>query len=199
MKIIRLLFFILIIFNINYAFSVDWSDVYQTKTGQEKHTIITQLAKQGDSKAQFVLSHHYRLGEFVDMNWKMADKWLFDSANNGYAEAEYMLGSSYNSAKYNFPVNNEKSVLWLQRAAKQGHIDAQYELGEHYHVGLGIKKDLILSYVWLVLASRNESFVAIRSRHMVEGEMTEEQLKSAKTQVPVYFERHVKRIKTYTP
>ena len=199
MHFIRLILITLIIFKFNYAFSLDWNDVYQTKTGQDKHKIITQLAKQGDGKAQFVLSYHYRLGEFVEMNWKLADKWLIKSANNGYAEAEYMLGSSYNSPKYNFPVNNEKAVFWLQRAAKHGHIDAQYELGEHYHVGLGINKDLILSYVWLVLASRNESFIAIRSRNMVENEMTEEQLKTAKTKVPVYLDKYVKQIKSSIP
>ena len=199
MYVIRLIVITLIIFKFNYAFSLDWNDVYQTKTGLDKHKIITQLAKQGDGKAQFILSHHYRLGEFININWKMADKWLFESAKNGYAEAEYMLGSSYNTPKYNFTIDNEKSVFWLQRAAKHGHIDAQYELGEHYHVGLGIKKDLILSYVWLVLASRNESFIAIRSRNLVENEMTEEQLKTAKTIIPVYLEKYVKQIKSSTP
>ena len=190
---------LLTVFNINSLYATDWNEIYKANTGLEKHAKIVLLANQDDGKAQFILSHHYRLGEFVSKDWKKADKWLFDSANNGYAEAEYMLGSSYNSSKYNFPIDNEKAVMWLERAAKHGHIDAQYELGEHYHVGLGIKKDLILSYLWLRLASRHGGFVATRSSHIVENEMTVEQLKKAKRQVPAYFEKYVKQIKIPTP
>lgn len=89
-------------------YAADWNEVYSARLGQEKHSKIVLLAKQGDAKAQFILSHHFRLGEFVSKDWKKADKWLFESANNGYAEAEYMLGSSYNSPRYDFPINYKK-------------------------------------------------------------------------------------------
>lgn len=179
--------FILLVFITANSYALDWTDVYNTKSGSNKHNLIVQLAENDDAKAQFILSHHYRLGEFVKKNPIKANEWLFKSANNQYAEAEYMLGSSYNTPRYNFPLDNIKAVKWLERAAKQGHINAQYELGEHYHVGLGVNKDLIKSYIWLALASRKESFLSIRSRIIVENEMTETQIQHAKTTVPMYF------------
>ncbi len=179
-----------LLFQSGCLFAVSWDDVYQAKTGHDKHIKIFQLAEAGNSRAQFVLSHHYRLGEHVQKDGKKADEWLFKSANNGYAEAEYMLASSYNTPRYNFSLDYEKSVLWLKRAAKQGHLDAQYELGEQYHVGLGVEKDLILSYIWLKLASRSNRFLAVRSGHMVKDEMTALQIKSAEARLPEYFKQY---------
>jgi uncharacterized protein len=185
-----LLIFVLLTINVNGLYALGWNDVYQAKTGYEKHVKIIELAKQGDSKAQFILSLHYRSDEFVAKDLEKANKLLFESANNGYAEAEYMLGSSYNSPKNQFQLDHKKAVQWLQRAAKHGHIEAQYELGEHYHMGLGIKKDLISSYLWLKLASRNNSYVATRSFHIVEDEMTGAQIKQAKQELPVYVKKY---------
>ncbi|MFK5950985.1 MAG: tetratricopeptide repeat protein [Methylococcales bacterium] len=178
--------------NISNSYALDWNDVYNTKAGSEKHKIIEQLAKHNDGKAQFILSHHYRLGDFVEKSREKANFWLFKSANNQYAEAEYMLGSSYNTPRFDFQLDYKKAVKWLILAAKHGHIEAQYELGEHYHTGSGVTKDLVLSYVWLELASRDDSFLAIRSRNMVEDEMTEAQVQKAKANIPKYFKLYVK-------
>lgn len=183
-------FILLLVLFTNNLYAIDWTDVYNTKSGLEKHKLIEKLAEYGDAKAQFVLSHHYRLGQFVIKDRNIANSWLFKSANNQYAEAEYMLGSSYNTARYKFPIDNIKAVKWLKLAARHGHIDAQYELGEHYHVGLGVKKDLILSYIWLQLASRKQSFLAIRSSKMVEEEMNKAQIQQAKAKVPEYFKQY---------
>ncbi|VAW69588.1 hypothetical protein MNBD_GAMMA09-2540 [hydrothermal vent metagenome] len=189
LRISKLCLFVLL-FQSGNLLAVSWDEVYQAKSKYEKHVKIVQLAQLEDSRAQFVLSHHYRLGEHVQKDGNKANEWLFKSANNGYAEAEYMLASSYNTPRYNFSLDYEQSVMWLKRAAKQGHLDAQYELGEQYHVGLGVERDLILSYIWLNLASRSNRFLATRSRLMVKDEMTDQQIKTADAQLPEYFKRY---------
>ncbi len=172
-------------------FKTTWNDVYQTTSGHDKHTKIHALALQDDAYAQYILSIHFRLGEFVETDLKKANDWLIKSANNGYAEAEYILATCYSSKKYHFPLDDTKAVYWLKRSAAKGYISAQYELGEHYHRGVGIKKDKILSYVWLTLASREDSFVSIRARHMVKDEMTNSEIKKAEALTEVYFSQFV--------
>lgn len=168
----------------------NWNDVYLASSGYEKHSIIVQLAEQGNAKAQYVLHQHYLRGEHVAQNPQFAERWLQAAATNGNADAQYALALRYNTINEHHPVDHTLAVNWLKRAAQQGHINAQYELGEHYHRGLGTQKDLLLSYIWLTLASRHNSFVAVRARSLLLDEMTAEQLAVAKLNVGQYFEKY---------
>ncbi len=186
----KYLFIIMTLFNSPVLSAADWQAVYQARTGAEKHDLISRLAAEGDAKAQLILSHHFRLGEFVEKDRTQANKWLQESAVNGNADAAYLLATGYNSQKYDFPLDHGKAVMWLENAAKHGHKQAQYELGEHYHRGLGVKKNLILSYVWLTLASRDNEFTSLRSRHMVEDELTAGQKLQAAQLVDEYLQKY---------
>ena len=181
---------LLFIILVNSSCTKNWSDVYQASSGYEKHTIIQQLAEQGDARAQYVLHQHYLRGEQVAQNLETAERWLQVAANNGNADAQYSLALRYNTINEHYPVDHALAGNWLKRAAKQGHINAQYELGEHYHRGVGMQKDLVLSYIWLTLASRHNNFVAIRARSLLVDEMTDEQLAYAKQNIGQYLEKY---------
>ena len=42
---------------------------------------------------------------------------------------------------------------WFEKSAMQGYLKAQYILGVCYARGIGVRKDYVMSYTWLSLAS----------------------------------------------
>ena len=93
-------------------------------------------AENGDKVAQYHLAN-LLLSKNVD--GKYNDKifyWYQQSAEQGYAEAEFALSVIY-SERSNFP----QLLFWLEKAAKQNHAKAQYELGINYRFGFGVEAD----------------------------------------------------------
>ena len=62
--------------------------------------------------------------------------WYQQSAEQGYAEAEFALSVIYSERG-----DSEKSFIWLEKAAKQNYAKAQYELGINYRFGFDVKSD----------------------------------------------------------
>ena len=174
------------------ACSTNWQHVYEADSGIEKHQLIDQLSQQGNAHAQYVLSQHYLRGEYVKSDLQKAELWLQASAKNGYSESQYALALRYNTQHDESELDHTRAVYWLKLAAEQGHLNAQYELGEHYHYGIGIQQDSILSYLWLSLASRHNSFVAIRARSLLLDKMNAEQLSQAQQALSGYYNQYAK-------
>jgi len=64
-----------------------------------------------------------------------------ESAEEGDAEAKYMLGLMYFEGK-GVKQNKEKGIKYITRAAKDGDNEAQFEVGKWYYEGSFKKKNL---------------------------------------------------------
>ncbi len=73
------------------------------------------------------------------------------AADQGFAEAELDIGSSY---LYGAGVTRDDATgaAWLRKAADQGWAEAQLTLGKLYHLGRGVTADDREAYVWESLA-----------------------------------------------
>ena len=93
-------------------------------------------AENGDKVAQYHLAN-LLLSKNVD--GKYNDKifyWYQQSAEQGYAEAEFALSVIYSERG-----DSQQSLIWLEKAAKQNHTKSQYELGIDYLFGFGVEVD----------------------------------------------------------
>ena len=57
--------------------------------------LLTPIAEEGNTSAQFTLGQMYRDGKGVSQNYKTAVKWYTLSAEQGHAKAQLMLGFGY--------------------------------------------------------------------------------------------------------
>ena len=80
-------------------------------------------AEQGHPLAQLGLSRMYRDGVGVDADKQEAMKWLRESAERGFAEAQDELAAYYLNGK-----DFEEGIKWLRKAAEQGHEKARQVL-----------------------------------------------------------------------
>jgi uncharacterized protein len=109
---------------------------------------FTQLAEQGDARAQNQLGHMYGAGEGVKRSDTEALYWYHRSAGQGFAEGQYKLGVLY-WKKHSF----EESAKWIRLAADQGHSNAQGHLGGMYRSGQGVAKDQTEAMRWFGLSA----------------------------------------------
>jgi uncharacterized protein len=79
----------------------------------------------------------YSTGRGVTRDEKEAVRWRRKAAGNGYALAEWQLGSMlyYGQGVHQ---DHEKAVRWFQKAAKQGNAKGQFGLGLLYKMGHGV-------------------------------------------------------------
>ncbi len=86
--------------------------------------VIQQKAQAGEKRAQYEIAKMYQHGIGVSKDLKQGKTWLYQSAQQGYVEAQFQLGlfllRNANNAK--------QSALWLTKAAKNGHQLAGYML-----------------------------------------------------------------------
>ncbi len=68
-------------------------------------------------------------------------------AEQGSAEAQYLLGVMYTEGK-GAPKDDAEAVKWLQKAAEQGLARAQNDLGVKYEWGLGVSRDYAIALNW---------------------------------------------------
>lgn len=62
------------------------------------------------------------------------------AAEQGDAEAQYLLGSAYSDGE-EVEESPERAARWFRKAAEQGHAGAQNDLGFAYQHGLGVARD----------------------------------------------------------
>lgn len=116
-----------------------------------KNNLIIQ-AENGDKIAQYSLAN-LLLSQNVDK--KYDDKifyWYQQSAQQGYAEAQFALAIIYEELD-----NNAQAIIWLEKAAKQNHVQSQYSLGINYRFGFwSVKPDSSKSLYWLTKAAQQD-------------------------------------------
>lgn len=83
-------------------------------------------------------------------------KWMKLACDQGYSEAQFMLGNYYYLGN-GVQKDSSESIRYYKLAADQGHADAQFFLGDVYRNGFlyGIKDDLKESFKWYKLAAEH--------------------------------------------
>ncbi|MBI2947190.1 MAG: sel1 repeat family protein [Verrucomicrobia bacterium] len=111
-------------------------------------TTLTNLAGNGDAIAQNELGMAYGLGRRVrKASAEEAFKWFRKSAEQGYAPAQYNLGSLYYHGT-GVPKDYQEALKWYRKAADQGFIQAQYFLGWIFSTGRGVEENFKESIHW---------------------------------------------------
>ncbi|HEY7773511.1 MAG TPA: tetratricopeptide repeat protein, partial [Marinagarivorans sp.] len=96
----------------------------QYKTAEQQ---LIELAKAGDSDAQYLLGSLYNSGQGVKRNYEKSAFWLTQAANQGDAKASYTLGVYYETGKGSTK-NIEQAIEWYQKALEQGESKAEQRL-----------------------------------------------------------------------
>ena len=80
-------------------------------------------------------------------------------AQQGDAEAQFVLGIMYSRGSRGVPQDNEEAVKWFRKAAEQGHASAQSNLGFMYSAGEGVPQDYVKAVEWFRRAAeQGDSF-----------------------------------------
>jgi TPR repeat protein len=74
-------------------------------------------------------------------------KWLRKAAEQGYAKAQWSLGSRYELGQ-GVPRDAMEMVRWYRKAAEQGNADAQLNMGVCYGKGEGVEKNDVEAAKW---------------------------------------------------
>jgi uncharacterized protein len=120
------------------------------------HAIYLSLANQNDAKACYNLGLMYQDGDGVTKNMDEAVKWYTKSADLGYKEAQYTLGSLVFQRMIQ-SITYPQAVTYYEQAAKQGHVKSQLNLGMLYLRGDVISQDMPAAVQWLSQAASNNN------------------------------------------
>jgi len=101
-----------------------------------------------DRVTQFTVAQSYANGKGVKKDYEKAVKWYSQSAEQGFADAQYHLGIHLYSGK-GVKKDYEKAAKWIKKAALQGNIKAQHKLGILYYNGQGIIKSYKEAAKWV--------------------------------------------------
>jgi TPR repeat protein len=116
--------------------------------------LFRPLAEDGEAKAQFHLGRMYALGQGVAPDSKEAIGWYRKAAEQGNADAEYVLAVMVEDNAAASPRDAAEARAWLRQAAEQGGFNAQFRLGMAYAKGdLGLPRNDVLARMRLSLAA----------------------------------------------
>lgn len=103
-------------------------------------------ARQGNLYAMYNLGMWYREGIAVDKDMETSINWLQKAAIGGLGIAQQYLGNLYEYG--GAPLNKDmgKAFYWYSKAAGQGLLLAKLDQVVFYHDGIGVEKNLKLSY-----------------------------------------------------
>ena len=100
------------------------------------------MAKSAEELYELGLKYHD--GNGVPQDSKKALDLYRQSAEQGYAQAQYLLGLYYKNDLTDIPnesIDLKKSAEWLKKAAEQNHSGGQFHLALAYRNGDGVPKD----------------------------------------------------------
>ncbi len=118
---------------------------------KELQTIIRHRAKKrNEAFAQYLRGWIYYHGFGAKKNLSKALKWFTLAAENGDANAQFMLASLYQKDKKPKEARN-----LYYRSAQQGHVGAQYNLGLMHHRGWGGDINYEEARKWFTPAAEN--------------------------------------------
>jgi uncharacterized protein len=115
----------------------------------------SQAALQGERSAMYNVAVMRIRDETKKPSLKKAVRYLEKSAELGFAEAQFMLASLYESG---IGIGDKRkslsqSLQWHLKAAEQGHTDAALAVGTAYFLGRGTALDYAKAAVWYTKAA----------------------------------------------
>ena len=121
----------------------------------------------------------YYMGRGVARDYKTALAWHRKAAEQGKADAQYVVGAMYYTGN-SVPADARTAVSWFRRAAARGHAEAQHALAlmYRYHRG-GLPQDKVLAYMLWNLAAAGGNANALEQRAEITKRMTQEQIDEA--------------------
>jgi TPR repeat protein len=146
-----------IAFSAYRLFDIKLSMPSQQSTETEMRSLsLSELqakAESGDPAAQVELGGRYDSGRNeVAVDDAQAAKWYRLAAEQGSAEAQWLLGASYDSGD-GVPEDDAEAVRWYRLAAEQGDARGQWSLGTMFLVGTGVPKDDAEAVNWFQKAA----------------------------------------------
>lgn len=146
-----------------------WAEAYKPEPYSSE---LVKKAEKGDPKAQFDLHRYfsdkwgeapmlpfwnpiryiYPRGYRAEQNLKVAAQWLTKSAEQGYANALFILGI-YKSAGLGVNKDMKEAIKLWTKAADQGFAPAQVFLGNRYADGNGVPQDYKEAAKWYRMAA----------------------------------------------
>jgi len=138
-----------------------WGMCYATGEGVEKDIAkalewVEKAAAQGHRQAQESLQQYKEKGTFFSEP-KIEASHYREAAEQGDAQACYMLSMCYSRGIGGVEKNVEKGIEWLTKAADQGHAQAQWLLGVRYQNAEGVDRDFVKA-VTLFKQSADQNF-----------------------------------------
>jgi TPR repeat protein len=119
---------------------------YAAKDYAAAFAAYKKAAEGGNRYCQFMLAAMYLEGKGAKRNPKQYLHWMQQSAERGYAPANYLMGMAY------LKKNPDSAVQYLTRAANQNHGSAMYMLGLLYAGGTGVQQSDAQAVRWFRLA-----------------------------------------------
>ena len=84
---------------------------------------------------------HLGYAEGVPQDYKEVQKWYRLSAEQGNADAQYILGAMYLYGELGVSQDYEEAVKWLRFSALKGNSGGQATLAAMYYHGEGVPQD----------------------------------------------------------
>lgn len=139
-----------------YEETAPTNDPYGFDHAMQRAKHYYDLAMQaGHALASYCYAEKYRLilspkqaPYFAENRVQNHQKYLMQSAEQGYVVAQYALGYMYSYAERGFAQDYEKCVYWYQKAAAQGYPEAMNNLGDKYEYGRGVVRNYAQAVYW---------------------------------------------------
>lgn len=123
--------------------------------GNYKKTIslITNMAADGNPRAQVMLGRCYENGLGVEQDLAVAAQWFQLAAEQNDAEAQVLLAYCYEVGA-GVPKNPQQVMNLMTRAAENGNAEAQFNLALNYSQGInGAPKNEAEAFRWASLSA----------------------------------------------
>ena len=117
---------------------VDRANTFLENEQYEDAVKLYQVAaEQKNAEALYHLADCYYSAYGVEVDKEKSFELTRESAELGYADAQYQLGYFYESGDDGFTQDYEEAVKWYKKAADQNYADAQCNLAYCYMLGYG--------------------------------------------------------------
>lgn len=112
----------------------------ELKPHDPRRLIFTYIKASYDESAECPVFYSNGYGG-IKVNEAEALKWYYKAAEQGVAEAQFILGLDYKRGEGGVKKDFAKGAEWYRKAAEQGHMYALYNLAVCYEYGEGVPKD----------------------------------------------------------
>ena len=124
----------------------DGDEAYRATDYKTAAAAYQEAAEAGGAYGQFMLANMYLAGEGVKRDPKQYLHWMQQSADNGYAPANYLMGMAYLSS------NAIEASRYFEKAAREEHGAAMHMLGLMYASGTGVEQSDLEALRWFRMA-----------------------------------------------